>query len=66
MIPKTMGKRGPVLSGRVPQELYDSAMNLIDGLEFKTMNDVVEAAIWHLINDRQKTEGIEGGESVGN
>ena len=61
----SMGKRGPILCGKVPQELYDRAKEMIDGNEFKTMNDVVEMAVWHLVRMR-KNEGTEGGESLGN
>ena len=65
MIPlASMGKRTTVLCGKVPQELYSKAKQLIDGKEFKTLNDVVETAVWHLLNDREKSEGIEGGDSV--
>ena len=60
----SMGKRGPILCGKVPPELYMSAKNLIDGKEFKTLNDVVERAIWHFVNEKEKSEGIEGGDSV--
>lgn len=60
----SMSKRGPILCGKVPPELYESAKKMIDGKEFKTLNDIVETAVWHLVNDREKSEGIEGGESV--
>ena len=60
-----MGKRGPVICGKVPQKLYDAARDLIDGVEFKTMNDVVEEAIWHFVMN-MKREGDEGGTSLGN
>lgn len=62
----SMSKRGPILCGKVPPELYESAKKMIDGKEFKTLNDIVETAVWHLMNDREKSEGIEGGVSVGN
>lgn len=65
MIPlSSMGKRGPILCGKVPPELYASAKILIDGKEFKTLNDIVEKAVWHFLNEREKSEGIEGGDSV--
>lgn len=60
----SMGKRGPILCGKVPPELYASAKKLIDGEEFKTLNDIVEKAVWHFLNEREKSEGIEGGDSV--
>ena len=65
MIPlPSMGKRGPILCGKVPPELYASAKKLIDGEEFKTLNDIVEKAVWHFLNEREKSEGIGGGGSV--
>ncbi|WP_400201500.1 hypothetical protein [Candidatus Methanarcanum hacksteinii] len=65
MIPlSSMGKRGPILCGKVPPELYASAKKLIDGEEFKTLNDIVEKAVWHFLNEKEKSEGIEGGDSV--
>lgn len=65
MIPLSlMGKRGPILCGKVPPELYASAKKLIDGEEFKTLNDIVEKAVWHFLNEKEKSEGIEGGDSV--
>ena len=60
----SMGKRGPILCGKVPSELYASAKKLIDGKEFKTLNDIVEKAVWHFMNEKEKSEGIEGGDSV--
>ena len=60
----SMGKRGPILCGKVPPELYASAKKLIDGEEFKTLNDIVEKAVSHFLNEREKSEGIEGGDSV--
>ena len=60
-----MGKRGPVICGKISQKLFDAAKDLIDGNEFKTMNDVVEAAIWHFVMV-VKREGNEGGASLGN
>lgn len=62
---KSLGKRERVICGKVSQNLYESARQLIDGNEFKTMNDVVEIAVWHLITDRT-IEGIGGGASLGN
>lgn len=59
-----MSRRGPLLCGKVPLELYEGAKKLIDGEEFKTMNDVVENAVWHLLEMMEKTEGIEGGMSL--
>lgn len=59
-------KRGPVISGRVPQELFEEAKKLIDNREFRTMNDVVEAAVWSFVNARKNEKPIEGGESLGN
>ena len=59
------GKRGPVVGGRVPQDLYDSVQKLVDGVEFKSMNDVVEQAHWHFVNEKRLV-GIEGGKSLGN
>jgi hypothetical protein len=58
-----MGKRGPILCGKVPPEMYESAKKLIDGKEFRTLNDIVEKAVWHFLDEREKTEGIEGGGS---
>ena len=60
----SMGKRGPILCGKVPPELYASAKKLIDGKEFKTLNDIVEKVVWHFMNEKEKSEGIEGGDSV--
>jgi len=40
-----MHRRGPVVSGRLPQALFDEAKKLIGTEEFRTMNDVVEAAM---------------------
>ena len=60
----SMGKRGPILCGKVPPELYEKAKKMIDGEEFKTLNDIVEKSIWHYLNEREKTEGNEGGESI--
>ncbi len=59
------GKRGPLICGKVTPELFEDARSLIDGNEFKTMNDVVETAVWHFVRMR-KSEGTEGGESLGN
>ena len=60
----SMGRRGPILCGKVPQELYECAKKLIDGKEFKTLNDIVERSVWHYLDEREKTEGNEGGDSV--
>ena len=62
----SMGRRGPILCGKVPQELYNRAKEMVDGEEFKTLNDIVEKAVWQLVNNRENSEGTEGGESLGN
>ena len=60
-----LGKRSKVVCGKVSQKLYDEVKKVIDGTRYKTMNDVVEAAIWHYIMMLNK-EGTEGGTSLGN
>ena len=61
-----MHKRGPVVSGRLPQALFDEAKKLIGTEEFRTMNDVVEEAIQELIDARKNKNRTVGGMSLGN
>ena len=60
-----MGKRTKVICGKVSQTLYDEVKSMIDGKQYKTMNDVVETAVWHYVM-LSKKEGTEGGTSLGN
>lgn len=52
--PRGLGPRELVVSGKVSVELYDSARNLIDGINYRTMNDVVEDALFNLVKERAR------------
>ncbi len=59
----TGSKRGPVVSGRVPDELYKAVKGMIDGNTYRTMNDVVETAICRLVAEEQNMR--DGGDKIG-
>ena len=45
------------MSGKIPRTLYDAAKSIIDGGRYRTMNDVVETAIRHLVEEEQRKTG---------
>lgn len=55
----TSERRGPVVSGRISRTLFDAARSIIDGDRYRTMNDVVETAISHLVTEEQRKNGGE-------
>lgn len=59
----TSGRRGPIVSGRIPRALYDAARSMIDGDRYRTMNDVVETAISRLVAEEQNN--VTGGAKIG-
>ena len=49
IVRETLGPRKSSVSGKIPETLYTMAKDLIDGQTYRTMNDVVEAALFHLV-----------------
>ena len=55
-------RREPMVSGRIPRTLFDAAKSMIDGDRYRTMNDVVETAIYRLVTEEQNE--VTGGDTI--
>ncbi len=61
------GKREKVVCGKISSKLNDIIRKIIEESErYQTMNDFVEEAVLDKVMEIMRSEGTEGGESLGN
>ena len=59
-------RRSITISGKISSELNDSICKCIDGIRYRSKNDIVEEALMQWIETKRNGEGKEGGTSLGN